>query len=819
MVRRAGEPQRSANTGELSPEAAGRMDIRQYWAAGIRYKNIEPVPLSGFRQMDGTVDTGAVRGRVATTPVSNVVTDAGPHTGTVTLWEADLDEGSVVAIDAAALAVTAGTATVTAQAYVGGVWQDINVAFSAGQVAAATTFAMPPGGALLATKVRLRATLTTPATASTGTVTVLKETTTQDQPRYNSLQHDGGDRYFMSLQSQFMDIYLEDDFKAGIYLPSVTSDLVSTVDFYSELATIGIFERNMVSQRVRRVGSATAWTRDLWPYVNIPTADLGGTYAKTDDVWEVTVRWSLNSVEIYLQVTVDGETIAGVPFVDSAGNPSTANGGFDYALTASNLETALRALPSLSDGVTVAYDDISGPAVKFTVTFGGDLSGVEYQVDATITNTAQASALASHISIGKTDYEPLFSETQGWPGAVGTLGDRQVYHDIKAIKAAIVYSRTAEYFDTNIEAAGESAARFDKLRGGQVVERILAVTEAVYPLIFTSRNAYFIPNRAITAKDPLTYSPIAKGAIVPNCAPLRLGTKVYYVADDIEDDTPSGHQVFSLSYSEIQSTFEPNPESLLSDHLIKEIRRTAEQDPGSKKIARRGWFLRSDGRLIGGFVIETQEILGFAEFVPADTGKVREIHVDRRNRLRMCIERGGKLRHERQEAGAFLHGIVTSSADFTGKVHGLDIHNGRQVYAIAQGFVLGPFTVSGGAIDLGDVYIGDITVGLWQPPVWESCPKYLLLPGEKILKRPGAIKAAHVEVIDTTSIAIGANGQPAENVPLQRFGQVGDAPLDPFTGEVSRYGMLGLKQGTTIVITQTRPGQLQVRDLVTEEKL
>ncbi len=108
MVAGPGSPYRSANAGELSPEAAGRADVKQFYSAGLRFKNVEPVPLSGFRDMGGSRDTGPVRGRVSTLAQTNVVVTAGPHATLATIWQADV-AGNVCAIDCAALVASVGT--------------------------------------------------------------------------------------------------------------------------------------------------------------------------------------------------------------------------------------------------------------------------------------------------------------------------------------------------------------------------------------------------------------------------------------------------------------------------------------------------------------------------------------------------------------------------------------------------------------------------------------------------------------------------------------------------------------------------------------
>jgi hypothetical protein len=820
MAERAGTPYRSANAGELSQEIAGRIDIKQFYSAGLRYKNIEPKPVSGFHAMAGSVDTGLVRKRVAPLAKSAETLTGTDITGTATLWQATV-AGTVCAIDCTALLSSAGTQQVQAQALVGASWVNVGAAIPVLTTARAITMALPPGAGVAATAVRLQATTTVAALLTVGTVTVLAEGTESDAPRYTSVKHDSGYNYFMSLQRQFMDIYEDDAFVAGIYLPELGSAL-SHVCFYAENATIGIADRTVPTQRVRRSGSSQEWVRDAWPFDGIPGVDLGGTYTKHDDVWEINIKWS-GHPEVVLAVTVDGEVTTGVDFVDSLGASVAIDGAVDKAATAAAIKVALEALPSLGPGITVSVSDVRAKTSRMvTITFGGALTGQEYQVNAEATNTGEAGALASHIEIGKTDYEPLMSVARGWCGVFGFAQDRTIYGDFKAVPPAIAFSKAGEYFDLNIEAAGDRAARMDKLRD-QVSERVLAFTEATYLLIGTDRGVYFVSNRAVTAGEPLNFVHAAEAGVVPACDFVKLENKVYYIGATPEGAAggaaPTGHQVLSLSYSEIDTNFDANPEHIMAAHLVQGIIRAKGQRSQLQSEASKMWMLRDDGRLAVACVIKSQDVLGFCEWVLAASGLAKEIHVDAANAVRVAVQRSGVLRHERLDRDQLFQSARVTTCDLSGGITGFNHLEGQAVWAEAEGWVLGPFTVTGGSISLGDAYTGPVTVGLWQAPVWESMPRFFVNKNDEIVKRPGRIHSCVAEVIDTTSLAIGANGEAAENVPLTRTSDAVDAAPAPHTGRAERIGMLGFKEGTTLVVTQTRPGRLHVRDLTIKEKL
>jgi hypothetical protein len=618
----------------------------------------------------------------------------------------------------------------------------------------------------------------------------------------------------------FMDVYEDDAFVAGVYLPTVTPDKLPHVDFYAEDATIGIAHNTLETLRVRRGGSSAQWVRDLWPYDGIPKVDLGAIYPKTNDEWEVQVSWT-GAPFATLTLTVDGETTPGIPFVDALDAPVAISGAVDHLVTAANIKAALEDLPSLVGGtVTVVIVATAGSGKRIDIVFGGTLSGSEYQLNSSITNTADVAALASHTVIGKTDFEPLFSAARGWPGAFGFVQDRLVLGDIKAVPPSLAISQAGDYFKFNIESAGAGAARLDKMRGGQVSERVLAFAEATYFLVFTDRSVWFASNRTITKTEPLNFVKTSNIGLALGCKPIETEVAAYYVGVDPNDNDNAGvgSQLLALSYSELGTRFDAVPQQFFAQHLVRGIVGNAFQ-LGGRSEASKIWMRRNDGRLIAACIIQSQEVLGFCEWIAADGGAVTELHVDAANDVRLCVRRDGVLRHERQDRATLFHATVSATPDLAGVVRGLDHLNDREVWAEVEGYMLGPFTVSAGEIDLGDAYVGPVLVGLWQAPLWESMPRLLITRTDEIIRRPGRIHSARAQLIDSTSIAIGANGGDVENVPLTTTADLVTQGLGEKTTSVRRVGMLGFKTGTTMVVSQKFPGRLHVRDLDFQEKL
>ena len=83
---------------------------------------------------------------------------------------------------------------------------------------------------------------------------------------------------------------------------------------------------------------------------------------------------------------------------------------------ADRIRQALEALPSLGPSITVTHNSAADRTRDFVITFGGVLTGQEYDLTARVTNTSEAAILPAHSQIGDTEGEPAVSASRGWPG-------------------------------------------------------------------------------------------------------------------------------------------------------------------------------------------------------------------------------------------------------------------------------------------------------------------------------------------------------------------------------------------------------------------
>lgn len=615
--------------------------------------------------------------------------------------------------------------------------------------------------------------------------------------------------YTLYVMAGQVEIWRQDLIKvATVAVPQITSEMLPDLEFYGEANTVGIFHPSLFSGlRILRNSSDDAlWTVGAWPFEFVPDVDLGGDYAKTDDVWDIYFRWGDGVPELAVSMTIDGNTTEAA---NLGGAPDL--GGWDAFRL--NIQSKIAALPGFSSGVTVSNAGGGGRFWRLVVRFGGVLQGQEYDFDARIVNTSEASALVTHASIGRTAGEPLISVTRGGFAAMTNFQDRSVYIAPRSKPAAIAMSRIGEYFDLNIESQSVNAARLEALRT-EVSETVLYAIDATYLVVFTNRGEYFASNRTIERGKPLNWVKASEIGTKKGCKPVVLGGMIYFVSRD-------GGILYSADYDAVSEAFKPEPVNDLNNDIVSNVRKMVVQRKRGGMSADRLWILREDGRLVACSVNVSQEIrLAACEWPVAEGGFVHGISVDGLDRVWLTVERNGVYTRELlvEDEESVLQLTVSASTDLAGQISGLSIFNGQAVWAEIENDFHGPFVVSAGSIQT-EIPGKPALVGIWSPPSLESMPFVRVLPNDDVVRRPGKVVSVRLYLEDTASIAIGANGRTARNVPVQMMSDDLVAVKKNFTGHIAVSGLIGVCMDPTLTITQVRPGRLRVRDYIAGVKL
>ena len=823
MVAQPGVYQASCNSGELMLEMNGRTDVKQYYA-GLSYaRNVEPVPQSGGRLSPRTRLRG--KRRRVLEEVVNGSTD----------FETDpVDEAGVIARVDFAAGATAGIcalrldgfgadmtldALLQVEALIGGVWTAFGTPFSLNEGsndARVRMAALPPGESITATAMRVSLTDDPPEaiTFAIGGLVALVETDELSPFRFRPFTFSVNEAYVAVFTDRHIDFW-----RAGAWVGAVasglTSDRLVDIDVVQRFDTMLLYHDDIPTQRVLRAGADHQWVRDDAPDVNIPQVDLGGTYDNAvTDVWQVYLRYPTsgtygNGANLLVSLKINDEETAGLP---TGGSPN-------WATFAAAVEDAIEGLPAVGSGVTVSQSSTTG-YTTLTISFAGENKGDIFDLTAQVVNTAEGAATVAHTQLGVPGGEPLMSEARGYPACGIFYQERLQRAGFRSKQGAILFSVTGEYFDLNINIKSPAGAILSNL-DTDGAEKIQKLARSRHLLIFTSEAEYFISDRAIDRTQPVNIVNSSRNGSARGVPIIASEDAIYYLTPDRQSDERKGVLLYAMTYDDVNQAYVSDPQSLLASHIVRNVIDGALQKSSSDTVANRLWLVRDDGTMTEGAFIRNQEVAGFTRWETA--GVVGAVCVDGRGQCYVGVTRqtdGEDVGYfESMEEGLIFDATVEQTFEAaTVTVTGLEDHEGAEVWARADGFVSGPYTVEDGAIAL-PVAALTVEVGRWTPPSAKTLPLPRDIAERTVLRRPARVHTVKLDAIGTTSVAIGANDRPARDQPLFRAGDPADTPLAPFTGRVEARGIKGFSDDGIVEITQTKPGALQWRGLTIEARI
>lgn len=799
MVTQPGSLQATFNSGEASEELWTRSDVKQFYASAALMQNVEPVPQGGFRLLDRSRDLGAGRVFAALAGTFEAGTPGEGEWVLGTLTFAAPVQLAALSFACTASLAASGVLSVEYQAP-GGSWLPLTVPkFGLGLQRGRRTAGRPPGAAVAAQAVRLV------YDGSAGTVTV----TGLALDAYGEASAAGAavqlvpftysltETYMVVLAGDLLADVFRDGAWVGIAPHRLAATRVRAAVPVQRLETLLLFHDAVPQHRIVRAGDHE-WVLSDMPVSEVPNVDLGGTYTKVVEVWQIAVYWpSLTSPVGYnVVVSVDGEDAVGV---EMAAGP-------DYSGFAVSLAAAIGGLATVGPGITVVDSGaVSATQRLYTLTFSGDKNaGSQFVVSARVVNSASGAATAVRKTKGDPGGEPLFSATRGYPATGIFYQDRLLSGGFASKPGAILASPAADYWSGNIlieAATGGILLNLDT----DGAEKILRFARARHLVVMTSDAEYYVADRALRRDQPVNVVESSRNGSAEGVPVCSTESNLLFVSR-------TRSLVYTAAYDDIAQAYVPQPLTLLAKHLLSGIRDAALQRANDRTDAARYYLVRDDGMMAVGLLIQSQEVTAFVRWVT--DGQVRAAAVDGANRVWLAVDRqiGGVTRRrvEWLEPGLLLDGAVTRSLDPpAAAVTGLDMHEGASVWALADGFALGPFTVAAGAITL-PAPAASVTVGRWTPPRVVTLPLPRDVAPRTVFERPCRVHSVLLKLLDTTSIAIGANGLAPEDVALYRAGQPTDLPQRPVDEWTEISGLAGWSIEGQVEITQSRPGTLRV---------
>ena len=807
MVAQPAENKVTFNSGEVAPEIYKRTDIRQYYSAAKLLQRVEPVPQAGLRLMPGSLHIARVR------PVIEQI-GALPGTVQTTLAVAgiittlDLGSAQPLAVVNFVLQATARIASaIRVETSTDGVtYTALASPFACDTTARSRSAARPPRSPATARYVRL-ALAVVPTAPTTFTVTALvglRETASvQTQATLLNFTSKASLTYDVVLGSDVIDV-----FKEGVWVGAgnwgAGGGPFDLLGDFQRADVIFLNHEELQPVRLQRFADHD-WARDNVPWGEIPDVDLGAQYTNIVlESWLFTVLGGAGATA-GIVINVDGNETA---VVNTPAMSGQSVSGADYIGFRDNLKASVESLPNINPGLVVQVLSSTNGGCSFRIQFAGEgNAGAQFTVVGRIPTTDSVAIKTSLEQRGSEGGEKLMSATRGWPTCGAFFAQRLLQAGFKARPDSLLASQAGEYFTVDTRIAASSGPVLFAL-DSDVAENIVHLARANHLVIFTDVANHFIADRALTrgqAPNVVTSSEIGAAAgvtVVENDGALLFVS-------------PNRKLVYTLQYSDVAQKYVAEPMNLLASHLVRDVHRAALQKASSGTDAARYLLVRDDGLLVVALLIRGQDVNAMCRW-PTD-GSVKSVRVDGANRVRLLVERtvGGvaELHLETWDEAALFDGQVTLAGGASHVVSGLAMHEGRAVWADADGWIVGPFTVSGGQITLPETVplpTTTVKVGRWTAPRALTLPVVRNVSDQAVLERPVRVHTVTVDVKDTTSLAVGANGEPPEDVPLLRAGDQNDVPQPPVTEPIAVEGLEGYTDEGIVEITQARPGKLQV---------
>ena len=810
MVARPGVYQATFNAGELSPDVGGNTGLKNYYAGLSLARNIEPVPQGGFDLPPRSTHRGYVRFPLGEVYSGGAASADLTSAGVIAAWTLPAEK-TFCAVDVSGLTASVATPDrhVVVEVQTSSGWVQIGGALFASASARTRRLGLAPAASIAATAIRLRLTVAPAASshyAVAGVALLAEQAGAPPAAQVIAYAASREAPYCIVLTAGHLDVW-RDGLWVGCCAAPWTAAQVADVRGPQRDESAVLFHKEVSPRRLLRHATDWDWSLDEAVFAHVAEVDYGDTYVNTDDKWSVLINWTSEIV---------GTAVSFIVSVDGVETPViSADVGWSGVVT--TLKAHLEAMPNVEDGITVVDAGVIGGGSysrQIDITFtGAGNTGQVFDVGGRSSGKVAVAVTTSRTKRGKKGGEAVMSAARGWPRTGAFYQQRLALGGFAAKGSAFCLSRSGEYFDLNIELNNSAGAVLVNL-DTDGAETIVHFAQGRHLCIFTTEGEFYLADRAVDRQKPLNIVSSSRIGANPSIPVVEQEGGLLFVSRE-------GTMVYAANFNDIQQAYVPEPISLLASHLFVDVTGAAIQKSALATDAQRYWLPRADGVLIEGLLIRGQDVTAFVRW--ETDGAVRRVVVDGANKPWLLVERqiGGAARLcvETLEDDTLLDAAVGFAfATPTRALTGLGHLEGASVWAEVDGYVEGPFTVADGALTLPTAGSA-VTVGRWTPPLARTMPLARDVGERTVLKRPARVHTVQMDLLDTTSIAIGANGLAARDVTLARAGDPAAAPTPAYSGQKIVTGLVGFSDEGLVEITQTRPGRLRLRDLTIQARV
>lgn len=421
---------------------------------------------------------------------------------------------------------------------------------------------------------------------------------------------------------------------------------------------------------------------------------------------------------------------------------------------------------------------------------------------------ANTTAIASGNWDLETGYEPVWSNTRGWPSC-GVFYQGRFYVASSTARPQTIWgSKSGDFFNFNVGKGLDDDA-IDVTIDDDQVNAILSLFPGRNLQVFTTGGEYYVP---IEPTKPITPSQIQ---VVRSTTHGSLAIQPVSVDGTTVFIERSGYVVRDFTFNELEQTYNADNISILSSHLIRNpvdmrLRRSTQTTPTDFL-----YMVNSDGTCAVFNSLRSQELRAWTLF-ETDGNFERVSVVDRSVYFVVKRNINGVDKRFIEKLDVTLKtdcAKLQTAGSPTTSWSGLSHLNGETVKVIGDNYILNDETVSSGSITVEEA-VSSLEGGLMFAALIQTMPADIALGnGQTITANWKRIIYATIRLLNSRNIIVQAGRGTYR--PAFRF--VGstllDVPVPLFTG-LKKVFTGGVNRDASITITQDDPLEFNILGLV-----
>lgn len=837
---RVATPRINFSKGVLSREAALRFDLEPYYQCALDARNALPLPLGGFEQRPGTRTRARLRRLVRVLPLASDMVSA-PNGGTAanlvdqdpatelrTTGNADAGSPFIVAsldlgtareicfVDARGFACETGQAddaflcqTSTDDT----TWNDFGAPFNIRAVGRTRRFALAAGQVREARYVRFIV-LGAPAIGTVGIkdTRIYVETSQRSVVRRFNFTFNPQQSYLLIATDRNIDVFRSGEWVAAVPIPH-RSDQLEIVTRTQRDDVILLWHPEVQPRTLFRQGAHNEWDSYAQTFSNIPDLPEGTIFgAAQDEVQEVV----LTGVEDgdALQFLIEDHYSTYITKSQVAGTLAT------------DIQAALEALHNVDAGIAVDVSEANASRVRFRVRFTGGANGARSWPFLWVDNHTRDSMVTrvTVIQDGRAPNGKFMDIKTGWPRCGAFFQDRLIVGGFKQLPASWAGSVVSDYFNFEQPNTMLPSSSFDAMLDSDELATIHHIFGGRHLQFFTENSEWYLSDRAIDATQTLNTVQATRNGTRPGIEPIQAEGATQFVQGSYDEDTG---QIIGLSlrdflYSDVGSELGYTADSLtlLASHLAPDIVDVAYRRAAKPSEAHQIFMANRDGSAAMLVFLRSEKIQAMVPILTQ--GRFLGFGVDAGRDVLAIVERSadGVTDNYLEELDRFCYLDATEHISLSPAATTVPLparFEGRTVWAIADGLVLGPYTVTAGEIELPNP-AAEVDVGFFFDFNVETMPLRVTLQSGDIDMKPYRIHSVTAVFRNTSSAAVSANGSATVPILLRKFGDDLDVPPieAPSSGKYRVEGLEGKVFGPTCIITRPEPGPITLEGLFME---